>query len=522
MKTTLSGGLALLLSCAGPASAQNDAASTPAGTVAPAAQAAAATAPASPDQNAVSRSMIIDEIVDSAVKSTKVWNIREPFAQSIAGSALGEIVSYLIAVRAERQGYRALLDAMEARVDKQVGSTPGSSGSTSLIMKGLVPEILGVAVENGALNEDQKGTTVTFRATPAGIVKALQGQGLLGMYSDYSQSLAWRAASRFSAAASFDTSRGPEAGTFTGSGQQLSAWSARYVIVNHRDPASSQYAGFWTDLSRQSPAYLNASDTITSALNKPVTPFADWNAALVARVRRDVDVPWTGNHDTAAAAATFKGILQEQLALLEKLPEMPADITKALDDYVAQLTAVQTGIDSVYAFAGKGALVTFDWSTTRDLNLPDLYTATAIWEAGLGISRKTDLTVNGALSFYRTVPLTARHQLKSLDVTMQLEHPLGSLWTLPSVTVSLAGRYSFLPSDTVASTTMAAAGSAPALQGNIGVFQAKLTIPVKGGVKIPLSITASNRTELIKEKDVRASFGVTYDLDPLLGGLLTK
>ena len=52
-------------------------------------------------------------------------------------------------------------------------------------------------------------------------------------------------------------------------------------------------------------------------------------------------------------------------------------------------------------------------------------------------------------------------------------------------------------------------------------MQAKLTIPVKGsGVKIPLSVTASNRTELIKERDVRASFGVSFDLDPLIGGLL--
>jgi hypothetical protein len=46
---------------------------------------------------------------------------------------------------------------------------------------------------------------------------------------------------------------------------------------------------------------------------------------------------------------------------------------------------------------------------------------------------------------------------------------------------------------------------------------------VKGsGVKIPLSITASNRTELIKEKDVRASFGFSFDLDPLIGGLFDK
>ena len=57
-------------------------------------------------------------------------------------------------------------------------------------------------------------------------------------------------------------------------------------------------------------------------------------------------------------------------------------------------------------------------------------------------------------------------------------------------------------------------------QGHIGFLQAKLTIPIKeSGIKVPLSITASNRTELIKEKDVRGSVGITLDLDTFLSVL---
>lgn len=51
---------------------------------------------------------------------------------------------------------------------------------------------------------------------------------------------------------------------------------------------------------------------------------------------------------------------------------------------------------------------------------------------------------------------------------------------------------------------------------DVGVAQAKLTVPVKGsGVKIPLSITYATRTEFVDEKIVRANFGVTLDLDDL-------
>jgi len=43
----------------------------------------------------------------------------------------------------------------------------------------------------------------------------------------------------------------------------------------------------------------------------------------------------------------------------------------------------------------------------------------------------------------------------------------------------------------------------------------KLEIPIAAAVSFPISITYSNATELIKEHDVRGSFGITFDLDKL-------
>ncbi len=54
-------------------------------------------------------------------------------------------------------------------------------------------------------------------------------------------------------------------------------------------------------------------------------------------------------------------------------------------------------------------------------------------------------------------------------------------------------------------------------KGNVGIFQAKLTISIKNfGMQIPISFSVSNRTELIKEKDVQAHFGITFNLDTFL------
>jgi hypothetical protein len=54
-------------------------------------------------------------------------------------------------------------------------------------------------------------------------------------------------------------------------------------------------------------------------------------------------------------------------------------------------------------------------------------------------------------------------------------------------------------------------------KGNIFVGQAKLTIPINNTLKVPISVTGSNRKELINEQDIRGQVGFTVDLDSLFG-----
>jgi hypothetical protein len=476
------------------------------------------------------RGRILDEMVTLGVAAAAHPEVPRPFQSALGAGGRGEIVAYLIAAHSEREGYKALVQALEARALEQVGSAPTNKGTTSLAMKGLAPQILGLAVETGAITREVDGTTLTFRATPAGVIKALQSQGLIDMYAGNAQSALQRYASRVSVAASFDASKGPSKGTFAADEHQLTNWSIRVEIVNQRDPASPQYADLWRGLLRTSDPYRAAKQAIEEQLSA-WTEYKAWEAQLLADTARSVETPLAADRDARAAGARFRALLETALPRLEKLRGMPPAGLRALDDYVAQLTTLQSAIDEVYDFSARGSLLTFDWSTARDAALPDLYTATTVWEHALGASRKTDLTVNGAVNFYRRKPSADVHRLKSVDVTAQLDHPLGEAFLLPKTTLSLAGRWSHIPGDTVSSAPAPDAGpastsssiAAPSPKGDIVFVQMKLTVPVKdSGVKVPLSITASNRTELIKEKDVRASFGITFDLDMLVGGLLNK
>jgi hypothetical protein len=52
---------------------------------------------------------------------------------------------------------------------------------------------------------------------------------------------------------------------------------------------------------------------------------------------------------------------------------------------------------------------------------------------------------------------------------------------------------------------------------DIGVFQAKVEIPITAGVSLPISFSWASRTELINESVKRGNFGFTFDPQTLLG-----
>jgi hypothetical protein len=300
-------------------------------------------------------------------------------------------------------------------------------------------------------------------------------------------------------------------------------------VLNERNARMMTYAHRWSRMAENSAPYDAAVVQVAGALSA-WTEFTAWRTALVNMVRTDVDAPLKAGRKTMEAAKTdFEKILAREFAKLEAFTP-PPPVVKALDDYVAQLTVLEKGIDEIYKEASKGQLVTLDWTAKRDPKQPDLYTLTGVWEKALGEKRQNDLTVNGAISFFRTEPTGSSHQFKSGELTSQYDRPLGKILVAPFV-LTLAGKYQYLPNDAPASTVDAVAAMAAGIptssgastavlapKGHLGIFQAKLTIPVKGGVKIPLSFTVANRTELIKEADVRANFGVTFDFDAFLAG----
>src|SRR5215813_2850618 len=187
------------------------------------------------------------------IQQVKALNLPEAQARGRLSQAIGsnmlEWAEYLADPGA--QALRPFLsEAEQKRIDKQVGNGAGSSGTTSLLNKVSVPSLIGLAVENGAITQETNGTTIIFRANPAGIINALvhhdyltSGPTKIILPNTRAQdirveenNLWFRILNKASFWASFDTSKGSDAGTFTADRSQLTGYGGHYDIINHRDP----------------------------------------------------------------------------------------------------------------------------------------------------------------------------------------------------------------------------------------------------------------------------------------------
>lgn len=406
-----------------------------------------------------------------------------------------------------------IMEADEARTDKQVGGSPATAGSTSLTTKGGVPSIFGWAVENGAATSSLDGTSLTFRFNPVGTVQALSGIGFLTGFRRAQNDSFLNFFRKTSVGLSFDTSRGDLPGTFTGRKQQLSAVSFRYEFVNDREPRLPKYQRQWEEfVATKGVAFAQVVYESTLAIQELTgTPgrraFKFKDIALQSWLEQTNDLLAT----PGLRSEEIKQILIEQLDLLP-IKNLSEETSNALTDFGTALVEYADAKNELLDRIAKGRVITFEYTNHRGVNAPDTSNFTFIAEQGT--EGRLDFTFNGALTMFNRKPTGLNvKRIRDFQFSGQMDVPLGDPLGLGPTFLSVSGRYERLLQD----ATTPAGIVIPNTKGDLGFGQAKLTIPIKGtGVKIPFSFTFSNRTELITEREVRGNFGLTLDLDTLM------
>jgi hypothetical protein len=171
----------------------------------------------------------------------------------------------------------------------------------------------------------------------------------------------------------------------------------------------------------------------------------------------------------------------------------------------------------------KRPLFAFEYVNAKARDLPDSSTVRFIGEGQWG--SRVDLTANAAMTFQHagTVPLPEPKDVggrRDFQLAGQMDVPLGSLEKRVSAGAGIGAPVvgvALLVQNLTDRAAVSFAGNTFTIdKGLIVAVQGKVTVAVKGsGVKIPLSISYANRTEMLKEKDVRGHIGVTFDMDVL-------
>jgi hypothetical protein len=205
---------------------------------------------------------------------------------------------------------------------------------------------------------------------------------------------------------------------------------------------------------------------------------------------------------------------------LEELDQLPISKIRASPAYARFIESIEADEEYVEARndlfdeIAKGQVATFEYINFREPIKPDTHSLRFIWEKGLW--KGVDFTINASLTFYNRKPINPDVQkIRDFDFSGQFDIPLRrtDLGILKDSVISFAGKYQRLNTDVVADNGMVTPGT----KGDIAVGQIKWTIPIGDtGLKLPLSLTYANRTELIKEKEIRGNFGLTIDFDAIL------
>ena len=241
---------------------------------------------------------VVDADFNSVIKRIKQYK-QSGNAVQARKAISDDLVPYVALVAAPHYSLLASFRSQlqEWRTDVQTESSTSSPGTTSLVSKGSVPTVLGLAVENGALTQTTSGTSVTFRTNPTGLIKALQKYGYAESGPDSYRDPVIRFVRKVSGAVTFNigtnnntgsVGQGAQGGTFTGSAQQISGIEFRYDILNHRDPREPRYTREFEDLRKG--ALANVAENLKEFGRQiegiPPQGFLEKEAATAAEAER--------------------------------------------------------------------------------------------------------------------------------------------------------------------------------------------------------------------------------------------
>jgi hypothetical protein len=413
-----------------------------------------------------------------------------------------------------------------ARTDKQIGSPANSRGSTSAAEKPGWADILGFAVERGAIQQAVSGSTLTLSTTPYAFFVPTESD-TAAAYSKYGK---YR---RVAFAATFNISN-QDTPLANARRQALSGYSVKVRLSPDRSPRSQEFQEKWrTDIKptiQKDLALIGGNIKVIlkqAGVRQHVDAILDGTAGTKGLIDEVEDIA----SSTRTAAQKQTEIKNKILCALDNrvFKETREDNSgaikidaatrrKLLDEFIPALFEAQAErvraselVQQIFDGMDKKWRGTLSYANTRATIGSNYSEVKFLFQNYLG-SSPIKMIANAGFSFYnRPDPLLHQQRLRDFAAAFSLEGKRKSPFISDALdqsqlTFSLTGRYERLREN------QGLAFRTP----DIGVVQFKLDLPIGQGMSIPLSLTYANATEFQKEQHVRGNFGFTFDADKFL------
>jgi hypothetical protein len=427
-----------------------------------------------------------------------------------------------------KEDWRNLLALVESlRLNKMAGGASGTGGTTSLVSRVAVPAVIGFGIERGGILQSGSSTATTLRANALGLAKLAVGAEQFPYcpaVADSRNCSPWsRNLRRFSGTVAFEnnavTGRPPlSAGDLSGDEYRMSSWGVRFDLTPSNNLDDPKYFKDWgnrIEALRGTDFVGDFSKAISDFVNTNIQAFSDAETTILEALK--------GTADPGRRKAILKKGLDD---LAGKLVETNPDFLKLVREVQKASAAYDMARDDAVRDAQTHKM-SLEYMNLHPANQPGRSTLRFIYshqptEAPLLV------TLNFATSFYNQGGTdSSPTRFRDIQFAAQLDRRLPPVERFGHPTLTFAAYYQWMKEDALLSipaedlapgTALALPGDASVLldtKGHIFIAQAKLSFPIGENVRIPLSVSWANRTELLKEDDVRGQIGFTLDMDSL-------
>jgi hypothetical protein len=428
--------------------------------------------------------------------------------------------------------------AAEKRTDEQTTAPSGASGSTSAASKGSVPWLLGLAEEYGGLTESTSGSVSTFKGNVTNIIKAVDKKNFETSYNAWPNRPMLAAVEKASFSIGFNTGTSGSSTSTSPNPSGFNSATAHIDIYNHRDPRDKRWSTDWQNVLNKDP---NGNVPIAAAkLNLGLAKgpeYQAWQQDELALITSLVNYQKATTDPQTTKDSKISDTLKQMADDYGKdicTPGLKSNETKQLftgysEAYAHYSKNEQAVVDEInnspvfsfeYTFTNQGS-VQLPKSTTQTYAIgtiaPNLSNFNFIYQGSLSKTKSgLQLTANASATLYTN----ASSQLKLTPVrdfklTTELDIPVPALAGFAKSTISLSALYQDLLQEPLGQQ-VTVNSVAVSNTGNVVLGQAKWTFAAgTSGISFPVSFTASNRTTLIKETDVKGTVGISYNLDNL-------